>query len=119
MCIWNEQSFTPLGETFFYLRRIDAPVTWRSLLISWSLHRCGHCKKLAPDWETLAHELKGKVNVAKVDCTTNADVCKRFDVKGYPTLLHLSGGKSYKFKGARTVEELSSFALGGFGTTVL
>lgn len=30
---------------------------------------CQHCKKLAPVWDRLASELKGKVNVGKVDCT--------------------------------------------------
>ena len=29
---------------------------------------CGHCKKLEPDWEEVAYELKeeGRINVAKV-----------------------------------------------------
>ncbi|CAG8486626.1 578_t:CDS:10 [Cetraspora pellucida] len=31
---------------------------------------CGHCKNLAPTWEELGHNLQNKVNVGKVDCTT-------------------------------------------------
>merc|ERR1712176_824999 len=50
---------------------------------------CGHCKKLAPEYEAAAVELKGKdpaVRLAKVDCIANAAVCQKFNVTGYPTL---------------------------------
>jgi hypothetical protein len=30
--------------------------------------RCGHCKKLAPEWKTAAKNLKGKVKLGQVDC---------------------------------------------------
>ena len=43
-------------------------------------------QSLAPTWEKTASELKGKVNIAKVDCTTDGFVCQLFGVRGYPTL---------------------------------
>jgi thioredoxin-like negative regulator of GroEL len=43
-------------------------------------------QNLAPTWEKAASELKGKVNIAKVDCTTDGFVCQLFGVRGYPTL---------------------------------
>lgn len=33
------------------------------------LSRCGHCKSLAPTYESVATALIKKVNVAKIDCT--------------------------------------------------
>eukprot|EP00644_Phytophthora_capsici_P006718 jgi/Phyca11/541896/estExt2_Genewise1Plus.C_PHYCAscaffold_80085 len=75
---------------------------------------CGHCKKLAPIYEKVADDLKGEVNVAKVDVTANAELGKRFGIRGFPTVLHFSHGKSYKFAGQRTLEGLSAFARGGF-----
>ncbi|EGZ21025.1 hypothetical protein PHYSODRAFT_354354 [Phytophthora sojae] len=75
---------------------------------------CGHCKKLAPIYEKVADELKGEVNVAKVDVTDNAELGKRFGIRGFPTVLHFSHGKSYKFTGKRTLEDLAAFARGGF-----
>lgn len=32
---------------------------------------CGHCQHLAPTWEKMANKLKGKVNVAEVNCEAN------------------------------------------------
>merc|ERR1712219_19483 len=71
---------------------------------------CGHCKRLAPTWEEVATELKGKVNVAKVDVTENQELGKQFGVKGFPTLLLFKNGKMEKYKGDRSKEALCEHA---------
>uniref|UniRef100_M4BCW7 Thioredoxin domain-containing protein n=1 Tax=Hyaloperonospora arabidopsidis (strain Emoy2) TaxID=559515 RepID=M4BCW7_HYAAE len=75
---------------------------------------CGHCKKLVPIYEQVADELKGEVNVAKVDVTEHPELGQRFGIRGFPTILHFSHGKSYKFGSQRTLDELLLFARGGF-----
>ena len=76
---------------------------------------CGHCKKLAPIWESLAEHVSDTENelsdflIAKVDCTQNKDVCKRFGVKGYPTLKLLANRQVYDYKGGRTLDKLLDF----------
>ena len=48
---------------------------------------CGHCKALAPEYETAATTLKEKnIPLVKVDCTEEADLCKDYEVQGYPTV---------------------------------
>ncbi|MCJ1437934.1 protein disulfide-isomerase precursor [Xylographa pallens] len=48
---------------------------------------CGHCKALAPEYEEAATTLKEKdIPLVKVDCTEEADLCKSYDVEGYPTV---------------------------------
>lgn len=41
------------------------------------LHRCGHCKRLAPTWETLAKEYEDNsdAEVVSVDCTKQKKIC--------------------------------------------
>merc|ERR1719491_36299 len=79
---------------------------------------CGHCKKLAPTWDDLATELKGEVNVAKVDVTAeNAETtfAGRFGIKSFPTLLLFKDGKMVKYEGARELAPLAAWARGDEG----
>jgi thiol-disulfide isomerase/thioredoxin len=69
---------------------------------------------LAPILEEVALELKGIVNIAKVDVMESRDLGTRFDIKGFPTLKLFSRGQIYTYKGRRNVEDLIAFARGGF-----
>ncbi|CBZ55960.1 putative thioredoxin [Neospora caninum Liverpool] len=75
---------------------------------------CGHCKAMANAWEDLAKELSGKINVAKLDATSNSITAKRFKIQGFPTLYYLANGKMYEYRGERSVEKLKAFAEGGW-----
>ena len=78
---------------------------------------CGHCKKLAPIWDELAADLKGEVNVAKVDVTENRKLGQRFEIKGFPSLKFLSHGTMYSYSGPRDKDSLMKYALGGYKDT--
>ena len=67
---------------------------------------CGHCKALAPKYEEAATDLKSKnIPLAKVDCTTEEDLCRGFGVDGYPTLKVFRGPDSHKpYGGARQAD---------------
>jgi len=70
---------------------------------------CGHCKRLAPTYEQLATQLKGKVNVAKIDCTVEREVASRFGINGYPTIKFLADGILYEYSGDRSVTDFVQF----------
>merc|ERR1711934_965897 len=55
---------------------------------------CGHCRSLAPTWDSLASELKGKVKVAKMDVTADSSLTgKVYSVRGFPTIIRFHQGK--------------------------
>ncbi|RIB02001.1 thioredoxin-like protein [Gigaspora rosea] len=72
---------------------------------------CGHCKNLAPTWEELSRKLQNKVNVGEVDCTTEKDICSKFNIQGYPTLKLIKGADDITdYKGSRQLQSLQEFA---------
>lgn len=76
---------------------------------------CGHCKKLTPQFNEAAKLVKEQhlpVSFAKVDCTADASTCKRFGVKGYPTLYYISRGRMAQYSGARDAHSIVSWASG-------
>jgi protein disulfide-isomerase A1 len=71
---------------------------------------CGHCKHLAPEWKKLATTLKGKLPVAKVDCTTEQSVCSEEGVEGYPTIKFFKKGQPIPYNGERSAEDMQEWA---------
>jgi protein disulfide-isomerase A1 len=72
---------------------------------------CGHCKALAPEYEEAATTLKEKnIKLAKVDCTEEADLCKKYDVEGYPTLKVFRGPDNVSpYSGQRKAPAIISY----------
>jgi protein disulfide-isomerase A1 len=72
---------------------------------------CGHCKALAPEYETAATTLKEKdIKLVKVDCTEEADLCQEYGVEGYPTLKVFRGLENISpYSGQRKADSLISY----------
>ncbi|XP_069119679.1 sulfhydryl oxidase 2-like [Argopecten irradians] len=52
---------------------------------------CGHCKRFAPVWKSIATDVKGwqtVIRVGAIDCSTteNLEICRNYNIKGYPTM---------------------------------
>jgi len=73
---------------------------------------CGHCKKLAPDYEIVGDSFAGSnVVVASVDADAHKELGGRFDVHGFPTLKWFPKGSltPEDYNGGRSIEEINTF----------
>ncbi|XP_078376471.1 putative protein disulfide-isomerase A4 isoform X1 [Oculina patagonica] len=74
---------------------------------------CGYCKSMKPNYfkaaEILSDELPS-VALTAIDCTKFRDVCKRIEIKGFPTVKYFKDGMFEKeYDGDRSVEDLVTF----------
>jgi protein disulfide-isomerase A6 len=94
----------------------------RGALVEFYAPWCGHCKKLAPEYEKLGESFKKakSVLIAKVDCDEHKDLCSKYGVSGYPTIQWFPKGslEPKKYEGQRTVETLVEFINTEAGTNV-
>ncbi|KTW27793.1 protein disulfide-isomerase domain [Pneumocystis carinii B80] len=73
---------------------------------------CGHCKALAPEYETAATMLKDKgITLIQIDCTIETRLCEEYDVSGYPTLKIFRDGKHEPYEGPRKSSSIVSFMI--------
>ncbi|KAF2304758.1 hypothetical protein GH714_037841 [Hevea brasiliensis] len=83
---------------------------------------CGHCQKLAPEYEKLGTSFKKakSILIGKVDCDEHKSLCSKYGVSGYPTIQWFAKGslEPKKYEGPRTAESLAEFVNSEGGTNV-
>ena len=77
---------------------------------------CGHCKKLLPEWESAATQLRGTIKLAKIDATAHQKMAQRYQIQGYPTIKIFSPGKgsnkkTEEYQGPRDTAGIVQYAL--------
>ncbi|OWF51690.1 protein disulfide-isomerase A6-like [Mizuhopecten yessoensis] len=71
---------------------------------------CGHCKNLAPEWQSAASQMKGKVKFGAVDATVHTVYASRYEVRGYPTIKMFQKGEVREYDGGRTASDIVAWA---------
>lgn len=87
---------------------------------------CHWCQRLEPTWEAVTKEIHekypesdGRIRLAKVDCTTEVDLCRSHFIQGFPSLrvfrkghdeINVQGRQDHEaYTGDRTKEALIGF----------
>lgn len=70
---------------------------------------------MKPDWNKLGakYQASSSVVIGDADCTVETDLCKKFDVKGYPTIKYFDGSdpEGSPYQGGRDYESLEKFVV--------
>ena len=59
---------------------------------------CGPCRMLGPIIEEISQDLKGKVNVFKMNIDDNPNIPSEFGIRSIPTMILFKGGKQLDVK---------------------
>ena len=82
------------------------------LLVKFYAPWCGHCKKLAVEFNAAANLLnEGTQNplLAKVDATVELKLSDRYGIEGYPRLKLFQYGRVSDYTGKRTSKEIATY----------
>lgn len=63
------------------------------VLVDFYADWCGPCKMISPIIKEIASEMKGKVQVVKIDVDRNQQAAAHFQIKGVPTIMLFKEGK--------------------------
>lgn len=70
---------------------------------------CGHCKRFKPAWNEFKAKYQPVLDIREVNADDDEEVAERLGVRGYPTIMMLTGGKKHIYQGDRSEESLTKF----------
>ncbi len=74
---------------------------------------CGHCTTFKPEWDKfVSKNKKNKFTLEKINGDDNPEMCKKYNIIGYPTVVFVMKDGTYKhYKGNRNSESLIKFCI--------
>ena len=85
----------------------------KTRIINFNTSWCGYSVRFQPIWDQFSSQVADsnvKVLDVKCDLDENTELCKKYDVPGYPSILKVTAsGKVVNYDGPRTVDGLLNF----------
>ncbi|KAM3142706.1 hypothetical protein pb186bvf_005090 [Paramecium bursaria] len=94
--VLSSQNFDLVLKRYEFLM-IDFYATW-----------CSHCIELAPIYSQAAKQVRTtNIQFAKIDCPSFQDICHRYGVRAFPTLIFFENGQmSTEYDAPRTAKDM-------------
>ncbi|KAL2024548.1 hypothetical protein VTK56DRAFT_7591 [Thermocarpiscus australiensis] len=102
----NGESVPLSAETFLTKVTMTQEPWFVKFYVPW----CHHCQAMRPNWEQLAKEMKGRLNIGEVNCDAEPRLCKDVRLRGYPTILFFRGGERVEYQGLRGLGDFIQYA---------
>ena len=85
-----DKNTVPVTDQTFETDVLKASVP---VLVDFWAEWCGPCRALGPKLEEIAGELKGKVQIVKLNIDENPTIPAKYGVRGIPTMILFKDGK--------------------------
>jgi len=69
---------------------------------------CGHCNRFKPTWNDLKSNYN-KIKYNEFDADENKDIMKKFNIKGFPTIMLKHDNKMIEYNGDRDINSILTF----------
>ncbi|KAL1490602.1 hypothetical protein ABEB36_013267 [Hypothenemus hampei] len=111
----KEPEWSESGSDVVHLTSVNFDTVLKdsaSVLVMFYAPWCGHCKRMKPEYETAAAQMKedGIPGIlAAIDATKEPSVASRFNIKGYPTVIYFSYGEQMYQPSVREASKIIEF----------